>query len=141
MKITTYLIAVRSQTSGQLLPAIKNPETGDYPLCFTEQYAHHMFSFAEKRIICDAGDEILLLKGHVQISNIGQETNFSLGFLSFLQSQTDLTDWDVLAEKKAIPASSEQYRSRVMHDLRRSHAQLLQLKSLRMLDMPTAFQN
>ena len=131
MKIPTYVLAVKNHQKGELQLALGGERTADMPVCFSPDYAAHLFNFSESRVQCDEGDSVFLLKGDVDISEIEREDDFPEAFKKLLQDNNDLNDWTVLRQKSAVSVKSQEYKQKVRADLEQTH-RLLQMTQLLM---------
>ncbi|WP_415900509.1 hypothetical protein [Neptuniibacter sp. QD48_11] len=130
MKIPTYVLAVKNEPEGQLQLAPQGVKAADMPVCFSPEYASHLFNFSESRVQCKEGESVFLLKGDVDISGIAQESDFPEAFKALLKNNNDLEDWTVLRQKSALSSDSQEYKRKVQEDLARTHMLLKINKTL-----------
>lgn len=131
MKVATYVLAVKHGEEGQMELASKGKRNFDMPVCFTPEYASHLFHFSESRVSCDEGDSVYLLKGEVDISKISTEEDFPEAFKLLLKEEENLQEWTVLRQKSAECVNSKAYKQKVREDLERTH-RLLQINRVLM---------
>lgn len=129
MKVATYVLAVKQGEQGPMELASKGMRNFDMPVCFTPEYAAHLFHFSESRVQCKEGDAVFLLQGDVDISEISSEENFPEAFKNWLAQKEDLHTWTILEQKFAESVHSKAYKQRVRDDLERTH-RLLQSKQV-----------
>ena len=116
MRIPTYVLALKDH-NGNLRLAEGKRSDFDLPVSFDEQYAEFLFQFGESRIRCKENDEILLLKGDLDISDIEQDHQFVESFKRRIREIEDFTGWQPLKSKTAMSEHSPSYRQRVSRHL------------------------
>lgn len=121
MKIPTYVLAVKKGIEGELELAIQGTRATDMPVCFSPEFARHLFNFSESRVQCSEGDCVFLLKGEVDISAIDQASDFPGAFKALLQKEENLDEWTILRQKSAVSAQSREYKQKVRNDLEQTH--------------------
>ncbi|OMH25849.1 hypothetical protein [Motiliproteus sp. MSK22-1] len=112
MHIPTYVLAVKKPL-GELKLAKGRRSPFDLPVCFDEKYANFLFEFCESRVCCDENDEIQLLKGNFDISDIDQDHLFVDSFKNKLKEVQDFSRWQLVKCKKATSEYSDDYRKRL----------------------------
>mgnify|MGYP000647945808 CR=1 FL=1 len=125
MFIPTYILAIKD-TTGTLRIAESRRNDLDLPISFDEKYAEFLFEFCELRIRCKENDQILLLKGDFDISDIEQDAQFVEIFKQRVREISNFSGWSELKTKTAMSEQSTTYRQRVSRHL---------------LDKQTTFQN
>lgn len=124
MKIETYVLAMQDEVGGKMKLAPSGDRAADIPMCFSPDYALHLFDFSESRVRCEAGDRLFLLKGDVDISQIDTKDDFPVAFKTLLANEEGLDHWLVLRQKKAVSVTSKEYKKRVMDDLKQTTEQI-----------------
>ena len=120
MRIPTYVLAVKKPL-GKLSLAKGKRTPFDLPVCFDEKYANFLFEFCESRVCCEENDEIQLLKGDFDISDINQDHLFVDSFKNRLKEIDDFSQWQLLKCKKAASENSDDYRRRLSLHLQERH--------------------
>ncbi|MGH1460546.1 MAG: hypothetical protein ACRBB6_00760 [Neptuniibacter sp.] len=90
-----------------------SPRRMELPVYFSLSQAEYFFDFAETRIPSKPGEEIVLLKGKVNI----QKLSDAYDLLSTIAKNEELQDWEVVCRKRASDPKSGTYRSKVVEDL------------------------
>ena len=122
MYIPTYVLAIKG-SQGRLRIAEGRRKDVDLPISFDEKYANFLFEFSESRIICKEHDEIMLLKGSFDISDIKQNHRFVETFKRRVREVEDLTGWNELKSKAATTERSLVCRQRISeHFMRKQSA-------------------
>lgn len=124
MKIETYVLAMQEEVGGKMRIAPSGDRTADMPMCFSPDYALHLFDFSESRVRCEAGDRLFLLKGNVDISQIDTKDDFPVAFKTLLANEDGLDHWLVIRQKEAVNVKSKEYKKRVMDDLKHTTEQI-----------------
>ncbi len=124
MKIETYVLAMQEEVGGKMRIAPSGDRAADMPMCFSSDYALHLFDFSESRVRCEAGDRLFLLKGDVDISQIDTKDDFPVAFKTLLANEEGLDHWLVIRQKEAVNVKSKEYKKRVMDDLKHTTEQI-----------------
>lgn len=124
MKIETYVLAVENGSEGEMILAPRARRVSDLPVCFSSDYADHLFDFSESRVSCNEGDQLYLLKGDVDISGISQQSDFPDAFKALIQEEDSLDSWAIIRQKSAMSTQSIEYKRKVHDDLVHTHTVL-----------------
>ncbi len=106
-------VLTRWNSQGELNLA-SHPKRMELPIYFSQSQAEYFFNFAETRIACRPGEEVVLLKGQVPIDSLTD--GFDL--MRLISQGADLKEWEVVSSKKAVDPRSQNYRSKVVEDLK-----------------------
>jgi len=90
-----------------------NPKRMELPIYFSRSQAEYFFNFAETRIACNPGEEVVLLKGQVKLDAL----NDGYDLMKLIAQGEDFNEWEVISRKKAADPRSSSYRSKVVEDL------------------------
>ena len=98
---------------GELNIASNNSRT-ELPIYFSQSQAEYFFNFAETRITCLPGEEVVLLKGQLDVASLSD----GYDLLKVVSNSEQLKQWKVIAKKEAVDPRSPNYRSKVIEDLK-----------------------
>jgi hypothetical protein len=129
-QLDLFLLGHRPQGQDVVIPA-RSRNVSDLAISFTEDLARFMFDLAEQYIHCEAGDEILLLRGQLDCRGIMARPDFNDHFRLRVQNGQHFELQETLQRREALCLRSHQFRHRRRTDLFRprpilpsSHPQL-----------------
>lgn len=105
-------VLTRWNSQGELNIA-SNPKRMELPIYFSRSQAEYFFNFAETRIACNPGEEVVLLKGQVELDSLSD----GYDLMKLIAQGVDFKDWEVISSKKAADPRSTNYRNKVVEDL------------------------
>ncbi|OMH39094.1 hypothetical protein [Motiliproteus sp. MSK22-1] len=129
MHIPTYVLAIKG-SQGRLRIAEGRRKDVDLPISFDEKYANFLFEFSESRIFCKENDEIMLLKGSFDISDIKRNHRFVETFKRRVREVEDLTGWNVLKTKAATTEKSLVCRQHISEHFMRKQSAFQRLQRI-----------
>ncbi|MGH1432690.1 MAG: hypothetical protein ACRBB4_16420 [Neptuniibacter sp.] len=83
-----------------------NPKRMELPIYFSRSQAEYFFNFAETRIACNPGEEVVLLKGGVKLDALTD----GYDLMKLIAQGEDFNEWEVISRKKRqilVPPATE----------------------------------
>jgi hypothetical protein len=115
-QLDIFLLGHRPQGHDVVKPA-RSRNVSDLAISFTEDLARFMFDFAEQYIHCEAGDEVLLMRGKLDCQGIMSRPDFIDHFRVRVQSGHHFELQDTLQRREAVCVRSDIFKHRRRSDL------------------------
>jgi hypothetical protein len=115
-QLDIFLLGHRTKGHDLVKPA-RARNVSDLAISFTEDLAHYMFDFAEQYIHCEAGDEVVLMRGKLDCQDIMSRPDFIDHFRARVQSGHHFELQDTLKRREAVCVRSDIFRHRRRSDL------------------------
>ncbi len=119
MHITTWILVIRDP-QGYIRLARCRRGGGGLPFSFDYRNAMAMFDNSEARVSCRENDDILLLKGELDISDVQQNHRFLNTVRNRLEQIEDFTGWQQVGCRRPAGKLLVNYRRWMSHRLVRN---------------------